>query len=141
MLNIEKYKEEILEEFEEQKGSRALLAMDFGVAAFNVACNHTGMRVEDNNVAKWLFSEYKEPILDDKEKEYLNAVIKPFRNKVEITIQKSQETTFKDMEYISIYSCRENDYGRYTDLPFFEKGTMYKGMELNKEYTLEELGL
>ena len=26
-------------------------------------------------------------------------------------------------------------------LPSFKKGKMYKGMELNKEYTLEELGL
>lgn len=26
-------------------------------------------------------------------------------------------------------------------LPFFEKGTMYKGMETDKRYTLEELGL
>ena len=27
------------------------------------------------------------------------------------------------------------------DLPCFKKGTMYKGMEEYKEYTLEELGL
>ena len=26
-------------------------------------------------------------------------------------------------------------------LPYFKKGTMYKGMELYKEYTLKELGL
>ena len=26
-------------------------------------------------------------------------------------------------------------------LPYFPKGSMYKGMETNKKYTLEELGL
>lgn len=29
----------------------------------------------------------------------------------------------------------------FFSLPFFEKGTMYKGMEAHKKYTLEELGL
>lgn len=29
----------------------------------------------------------------------------------------------------------------YCSLPWFRKGTMYKGMETDKEYTLEELGL
>ena len=28
-----------------------------------------------------------------------------------------------------------------TTLPYFKKGTMYKGMEVDKEYSLEELGL
>lgn len=27
------------------------------------------------------------------------------------------------------------------DLPLFKKGKMYKGMKLDKEYTLKELGL
>ena len=34
------------------------------------------------NRIKWLLKEYKEPILDDIEKEYLSAVIKPFRKKL-----------------------------------------------------------
>ena len=29
----------------------------------------------------------------------------------------------------------------YIHLPFFQKGTMYKGMVLGKEYTIKELGL
>lgn len=76
----------------------------------------------------------KEPILDDKEKEYLSAVIKPF--KIEGIAKKQNDID----EYICIYVIKEY----YTDvviLPYFKKGTMYKGMELDKEYTLEELGL
>lgn len=72
-------------------------------------------------------------ILDDAEKEYLSAVIKPFKGKV---------------KYIRKYDCPIREFieiGISNDatitFPNFKKGTMYKGMEANKEYTLKELGL
>lgn len=71
-------------------------------------------------------------ILDDKEKEYLSNVIKPFRDKVEYIVKKDCYPE----EYISISLSDEN-----IDFPNFKKGTMYKGMEKDKRYTLEELGL
>ena len=74
-------------------------------------------------------------ILDKKEKEYLEAVIRPFKNRV-IAIN-CYALSF-DGAYIMI--TLERPFGSI-DLPRFEKGTMYKGMQLNKEYTLEELGL
>lgn len=40
------------------------------------------------------------------------------------------------LEYIAIDLNNER-----LSFPFFDKGTMYKGMELNKKYTLKELGL
>lgn len=76
--------------------------------------------------------EEKREILDEKEKEYLRAVIKPFRDRVKC-IQKSYNNFY---EYITICLI-----GERVPLPYFKKGTMYKGMEKNKEYTLEELGL
>ena len=77
------------------------------------------------------------PILDDAEKKYLSAVIKPFRNKV-YAIAKYDDGA--DNYYIQI-AIKQNVYFEYIDLPYFKKGTMYKGMELKKEYTLEQLGL
>ena len=77
------------------------------------------------------------PILDEKEKEYLSAVIKPFRNKV-YAIAKYDDGD--DNYYIQIM-MKQNVYFEYIDFPYFKKGTMYKGMELKKEYTVEELGL
>ena len=71
-------------------------------------------------------------ILDDKEKEYLSNVIKPFRDKFEYIVKKDCYPE----EYISISLSDEN-----IDFPNFKKGTMYKGMEIEKKYTLEELGL
>lgn len=71
-------------------------------------------------------------ILDEEEKEYLSAVIKPFRDKIECIAKHGV-----NKEYIDI--CIRNDYKII--FPYFKSGTMYKGMELNKKYTLEELGL
>ena len=67
------------------------------------------------------------------EKEYLNNVIKPFREKVEF-IQKGGNRL---KEYIKI--CIKNDAS--ISLPDFETDTIYKGMEAYKQYTLSELGL
>ena len=75
----------------------------------------------------------KEPILDDKEKEYLGNLIRPFRNRVICIVKKDD---FSD-DYITILV-------KYDDtifLPSFKKDTMYKNMKVDKEYTLEELGL
>lgn len=84
----------------------------------------------------WLEEECKPNILNEKEKEYLAAVIKPFRKRIEY-IEKIDNYYVDGKQSLNI--------GLVTDdhcyLPFFKKGTMYKGMEANECYTLEELGL
>lgn len=83
----------------------------------------------------WLEEEYVPDILTDKEKDYLSAVIKPFRKDVKYI--KKMDFVIKAKEYLLI---KMHDLSTAA-LPLFEKGTMYKGMEANKTYTLEELGL
>ena len=85
---------------------------------------------------KWLEEEYKPEILTDKEKAYLSTVIKPFRKDIESV--KKLENYYTAQEYIHIAMKKGTDY---CSLPWFRKGTMYKGMEAYKVYTLEELGL
>ena len=80
--------------------------------------------------------ECKPTILTEKEKAYLSSVIKPFREKVESI--KKFENYYSAQEYIHIAMKKGTDY---CSLPWFRKGTMYKGMEAYKLYTLEELGL
>ena len=80
----------------------------------------------------WLEEEYEPTILTEKEKAYLSTVIKPFREEVE-TIEKA---SFEEDEQLQI-----SDGDTVMAFPCFEKGTMYKGMEAYKAYTLEELGL
>lgn len=90
------------------------------------------VELNDGFLANTIILDKVEEILDDKEKEYLRGVIKPFRNKV-ICIKKLYCNTH---EYIRIEL--EDDF---VSLHMFEKGTMYKNMKVNKEYTLKELGL
>lgn len=84
--------------------------------------------------------EHKE-ILDEQEKEYLSAVIKPFKKRV-IRIEKVK-TLYDDSEFINIvlYSSVTHDNEDEIPLPYFKKGKTYKGMKPCKKYTLKELGL
>lgn len=85
---------------------------------------------------EWLKQPYQEPsILDDVEKEYLRAVIKPFRDKVTYVALLGY-----DERKIYIRIKTQNDPAGIC-FPNFKKGTMYKGMKLGKKYTLEELDL
>lgn len=87
---------------------------------------------------EWMGQPYEKTILDDKEREYLSAVIKPYRNKVTF-IAKSKDS-YEAKYFISIVV--KGNYGREAiHLPWFKENTMYKGMELSKKYTVEELGL
>lgn len=90
--------------------------------------NYTGTIEVENG-----FIQEKE-ILDETEKRYLNAVIKPFKNKVSHI---SKEDCYDGDCYISIELDDEEDI----KLPYFKKETMYNGMEEDKRYTLKELGL
>ena len=80
--------------------------------------------------------ERKEEILDKTEKEYLANVIRPFRHKIK-TIEKTTKIVDSSLCYLKIL-LENNDMA---NLPNFKKNSMYKGMELNKKYTLKELGL
>lgn len=76
--------------------------------------------------------ERKEEILDETEKRYLASVIRPFRNKVEAIIKEAGNKEFILIELKDEASI---------NFPYFKKGTMYKGMKEDKEYTLKELGI
>lgn len=93
---------------------------------------------------EWLNQEYKEPILDEAEKTYLREVIRPFRCYVKYI---SKETAFienrcriKIVVKQFVKKSYDGDLEEWIILPSF-KGDMYKGMELGRKYTLEELGL
>ena len=133
MLNIEKYKDDILNSKQ----------ADIHCSVHNILLQLSHIPCTGNcreckkNVMEWLLEEYKEPVLDDAEKEYLSAVIKPFRDRM-ISVRKYHYDKY--YEYITIIYY---DVNKYLSIYFppFKKGTMYKGMELDRNYTLEELGL
>lgn len=81
--------------------------------------------------------ESKPEILDEVEKRYLSNVIRPFRDRVK-TISKFVYSGGNASIDISI---DDNNTGWLIELLPFPKNEMYKGMEDNKKYTIEELGL
>ena len=126
MLNIEKYKDNILNS-----------------AQFDIACcvndlSHNGVcphNCKDCKKAamKWLLEEYKEPVLDEVERKYLSDVIKPFGHRVSHIVKRLNGSGY----YIAIILNNSD----VMNLPYFTRNTMYKGMTVGREYKLKELGL
>lgn len=104
-----------------------------------------GMKIYDGINDEWRYSssllpdillgkyKIKKSILTKQEKEYLSYVIKPFRKEV----RSIMKVKYCKEAYIQI------TFHDYCDMsfPYFEDGTMYKGMEADKEYSLEDLRL
>lgn len=132
MKNIEKYKGIVLKHL-----SHCDIETDIrkqgGKAAID--CPHTSCEECQEKFFKWLLEEYKEPILDEVEREYLSAVIKPFRSRVKYIAKIISYDEFEQCIEIAFYN------GYCTYLPYFKANTMYKGMETDKDYILKELGL
>ena len=75
-------------------------------------------------------------ILDETERRYLSNIIKPFRDRIRCIVKRQHG----DDEYILI--GYQEDFGTNEIVfPSFPKGTMYKGIEMARKYTLEQLGL
>ena len=140
MLNAEKYKNEIQKILDRgydiaiEKETKKIVACD------DTCCDNCVLNSKSNcslHIERWLISEYKEQILTEEEREYLSSVIKPFRKDVEYIVKLPKFEWIQEEIYIHIgRSWRGN-----IELPTFKKETMYKGMKINKRYTLEELGL
>ena len=101
----------------------------------------SGLCIDDFSADWW--EEYKEEVLDEEEKKYLRAVIKPFRNRVKYIKKVDMYLSCNEnYEYIlSELGDKDNGVINTFTLPYFPKGSMYKGMKAGKRYTLEELGL
>ena len=99
----------------------------FSTASYVLMCLLNGM---------YKLVKLPEPILDDAERKYLSRVIRPWRDKVEYI----RKINFDDEDEFIVIIYRERE-SKAMSLPCFKKDTMYKGMEVGKEYSLEELEL
>lgn len=88
-----------------------------------------------------VWEEYKEEVLDEKEKKYLSAVIKPFRDRITYIAKVEEDIHWFYWIMIRVDIGFLNDYYDFCLPPFEETSSMYKKMEVGKEYTLKELGL
>ena len=133
MKNIEKYKDTVLDNMnicDIDTLLRGKCTKEY--RAFCEGFNCEGCK---ERFLKWLLEECKEPVLDEVEREYLSSVIKPFKKRVT-----SVRKWFNGIDYRIIISLDHG--GNLCQLPRFPLSSeMYKGMDSNKWYTLQELGL
>lgn len=135
MLNIEKYRDR-LENYDN--------SLDCDICKIREKCEDIKNRnckscykCRKENI-EWLLSEYQ--ILDDAEKRYLRDVIRPFRKDVKFIKKINNFDAQKIIIEVFIFINSDKLIGSL-QLPYFDRETMYKGMEAGKEYTIEELGL
>lgn len=76
-----------------------------------------------------------EPLLTVEERKYLLMVTKPYKEDIEYVIKLESAMSNREFLFIVVKGAGN------ISLPLYEKGTMYKGLELNKKYELEELSL
>ena len=77
-------------------------------------------------------------ILDKQEHDYLRAVCKPYNVKY---IYKTETGSGKQFIHIVVKSSICCGLTASWSMPFFKSNTMYKGMETNRNYTIQELEL
>lgn len=93
--------------------------------------------------------EYKDPILTDKENAYLEAVLRPFKDRVKSITKTFMPNTspYKELNDnyrldIKVMLYNNDNVGTIIQLPpFYTKSNMYENIVPNQEYTLKELGL
>lgn len=130
--NLEHYKEQLKEivkiNFDNPRGVIKKIGEIFG-------CQIKVERGEyaTDAILDWMAQPYREPILDEVEREYLSAVIKPFKGDVDYICKRLNHGGY----YIAIVSNGSD----VMKLPYFPNNEMYKGMELDRRYKLKELGL
>ena len=136
MKNIEKYEEEIKKEIANFRDIPCIVK-DLKDGGCGESRNCVTCSTE---MLHWLSQEYKEPILNAKEKKYLGMLIKPFRDRV-MAIKKSRPYDYQAFIMIEVRPA-DNTHPQTIVLPSFDaRSGMYNGMMGNKKYTLEELGL
>lgn len=103
--------------------------------------SYLSLYAEDIQGNKTAYRIYERPILTEEERIYLAGVLKPLKKSIiSIKICKYKYSELNE-EYLVFYIVTPNNAPTTWTFPWFEAGTMYKGMKLNKNYTLEELGL
>ena len=137
MKNIEKHYDESKQRLETTDVDNLFCTVN----EFRTGCDDCTMLSNCRNCClknlEWLNQDYKEKILDDVEREYLSAVIKPFRNKVKYIVKISRIINPIE-QYIEIVLFDSS----VMKFPYFNTNTgMYKGMEADRLYSLEELGI
>ena len=90
---------------------------------------------------KWMFSEYKEEILSDDEKDVIRSILDVIlKFGCEVDYAKKKDDGNGKAYILLSYSNKLTGYSDCMTTPWF-KNDKFKGMEIGKKYKLEELGI
>lgn len=140
MLKIEKYKNEISKLVNEDNILPCAIATVAGIRK-EKPCYHQECEECHKKCLEWMYSEYKEPILSDEEKDIIISMIYSL-HKIGCTVNYViKDVNENGIAYFMIdYSNHAFGYREMMATPYFKKDK-FNGMEIGKEYTLEELGI
>ena len=136
MKNIEKYESEISQLVNEVNSIECSIATVAGIPCFAQACKECHKKC-----LEWMYSEYKEEILSDDEKAIIISmldIISRFGCEI-YYVCKLEENNFSSFIWIK-YKDELTKNTNAIDSPRF-RNDMFKGMEIGKIYSLEELGI
>lgn len=139
MKNIEKFGKEISKLVNKGSSLECSIATVAGIRE-EKPCFSQDCEVCHKKCLEWMYEDYKEQILSDDEKDIVKAMI---------DIIHEFECTVIDVKKIDIGNCDSFISIRYENPVIGVDDTIsspiidndkFKGMELNRKYTLEELG-
>lgn len=78
---------------------------------------------------------YREHVFTEAEFKRLDFILEPYRDKIKSICKQSTMNGHEFLHFIS-----DDPFFTFS-MPFFDEGTKYKGMEVGRDYSLEELGL
>ena len=141
MKNIEKYEHEISKLVNEGDSLPCAIATAAGIRKQDPCIRSQLCDVCNKKCIEWMYSEYKEEILSDEEKDIIKSmiyVIQKFGCPVNYVTKEYYENGFS---YIRIsYENAVIEINETISSPCFTNDK-FKGMEFEKEYYLEELGI
>lgn len=141
MKNFEKYEHQISKVVNEDNTLTCSIAIVSGIKKQNMCSLDDDCNECSKECLKWMYYEYKEQILTDDEKDIVKAmcdVIRRFGGRI---IDISKEDIPFNKYCLGI--CYESDISNNRQVistPLF-MDDMFKGMEIGRKYSLEELGI
>ena len=141
MKNIEKYEKEISKLVNEDNVLQCAIATVAGIRK-EKPCYHQECEECHKKCLEWMYSEYKEEILSDDEKDIVKAMCDAiYRFGCDEIISVCKIGFGMRCNFISI--SYKNEYSGVNETmasPIF-RNDLFAGMELRKRYSLEELGI
>ena len=141
MKNFEKYEHQISKLVNEDNALTCSIAIVSGIKKPKNCSSDDDCSECLKKCLEWMYLEYKEPILTEEEKTIVESMIYVLQ-KIGCTVKNvTKYDNGRDKAYIGVNYTNEitGACGRMST-PWF-KNDKFKGMEIEKEYKLEELGI